>query len=78
MNTALSVGLGVMGLVVTIMIAVLNAMSARVRAVEEKFERYVRRDDLNGHLATIDKSITEVKDDIKDLTKLVLAALAKN
>lgn len=71
-----------MGITVTILLAVINAMSARIRSIETDVdqirEKYVRRDDLNGHLTAIGLSISEVKDGMKDLTKLVLAALANS
>ena len=74
--------LGLMGITVTILLAVINAMGARIRQVESDVdqirEKYVRRDDLNGHLIAIGLSIAEVKDGMKDLTKLVLAALANS
>lgn len=81
---------GVIGIVVTVLLSVIglvvNGYRLRIQALENEIkaleddmkdlrDRYVRRDDLNGHLLSLNNSIDEVKDSMKDLTKLVLAAL---
>lgn len=77
---AVTIGLAIAGFLINANRAKAVALEAALEKVEEELkavrEKYVRRDDLNGHLITIDKSMTEVKDGMKDLTKLVLAALA--
>jgi septation ring formation regulator EzrA len=66
---------------------VINSYRARIQELEQENrslredikeirEKYVRRDDLNGHLLQVAKSIDDLKDGMKDLTRLVVTAMA--
>lgn len=70
--TATAILLAILGLVV-------NGYRQRISELENELkeirEKYVRRDDLNGHITSMQKTIDEVKNDVKELTKLVIAAI---
>lgn len=70
----LMVAVAVMGLVVNGYRARLIALEAEIKDIREK---YVRRDDLNGHLRSINESTSEIKEQIKELTRLVLASISE-
>ncbi|WP_144378550.1 hypothetical protein [Mesorhizobium amorphae] len=85
-ESMLTIAISLLGILVTILLAWNSALRSRLQGMEAEIkdirEKYVRRDDLNGHIVGIQKSIDEVKDDtdevkgdLKELTKLVIAAI---
>lgn len=45
--------------------------------IDQVKDRYVRRDDLDGHLDRVDRNVREIKDEIRENHRQVLEALSK-
>lgn len=54
---------------------IIGPLERRTEILEEKIEdfreRYVRQTEMNGHLAHLDKSLDEAKQDIRDIRDLM-------
>jgi Tfp pilus assembly protein PilO len=65
---------------VAILGLVVNGYRSKIGSLENEIKEirrdYVRRDDLNGHLKSIAESMSDIKENMKELTKLTLAGIA--
>lgn len=56
-------------------------LSAKVAKTHERIddvkEKYVRRDDLDGHLTRIDRTVHEIREEMRENHRQVLAALSQ-
>lgn len=84
----LSLVIGALGLLFTIIFYVMNGYRGRIKELENENKEldkelkevrrdYVRRDDMRSELQTVTKSVDEIKDGMKQLLGLVLAASKK-
>lgn len=77
------IGLGVSlcVFVATTLIATFRTLSAKIAKTHERIDdvkdKYVRRDDLDGHLTRIDRTVHEIREEMRDNHKQVIAALSK-
>lgn len=87
-ETVLSLVIGALGLLFTIIFYVMNGYRGRIKDLENENKEldkelkevrrdYVRRDDMRSELHTVTKSVDEIKDGMKQLLGLVLAASKK-
>lgn len=63
-----------------IMITTFRNMSAKIDETHDRIddvkEKYVRRDDLDGHLTRIDNTVHDMREEIRENHRQVLAALS--
>lgn len=81
----LSIGIGALSLLVTVIFYVMSSYKSRIKELEDENKAlsielkevrkdYVRRDDMRSELAAVTKSMDEIKDGMKQLLGLVIAA----
>lgn len=81
----LSIGIGALSLLVTVIFYVMSSYKSRIKELEDENKAlsielkevrkdYVRRDDMRSELAAVTKSMDEIKDGMKQLLSLVIAA----
>jgi hypothetical protein len=65
----------------TIMIGAFRNVSAKIAElhsrVDDVKERYVRRDDLDGHILRIDQNVRDLRDETRANHKEIIQALSK-
>ena len=63
-----------------VMITAFRNMSAKIAKTHERIDevkdRYVRRDDLDGHLTRLDSTVHEIREEMRENHRQVLAALS--
>lgn len=76
----IGVSITVMGLFISTLIGVFRNLSAKISGlhgrVDEVKEKYVRRDDLDGHIARIDTNLRELREETRQNHREILQALA--
>lgn len=65
----------------TIMIGAFRNVSAKIAGlhsrVDDVKEKYVRRDDLDGHILRIDQNVRDLRDEMRANHKEIIRALSK-
>jgi len=63
-----------------IMITTFRNMSTKIAKTHDRIDdvkdKYVRRDDLDGHLTRIDRTVHEIREEMRENHRQVLAALS--
>lgn len=66
----------------TIMIGAFRNVSAKIAGlhsrVDDVKEKYVRRDDLDGHIVRIDQNVRDLRDEMRANHKEIIRALSKH
>ena len=78
---AVSVALTLVGAIITAFRNLAGRISAGDRELHQRIdevkEKYVRRDDLDGHIGRLDQNVREIREEMRENHRQVLEAIRK-